>query len=73
MDAKQMDDGSLLLDLVDFKWLMATRGWRINLTRMSSDTEYACLWARRGMESGEALLARQGAALMARLSPQLPA
>jgi hypothetical protein len=70
MDAKQMEDGSLLLDLVDFKWLMASRGWRINLTRMSSDTEYACLWARLGMDSGEALLVRKGAALMARLSDQ---
>lgn len=70
MDAMRVEDGSLLLDLVDFKWLMAARGWRINLTRMRSDTEYACLWARRGMETGEEPLAHQGAVLMARLSLQ---
>lgn len=69
MNAMQFKgDAQPLLDLIDFKWLMAGRGWRINLTRLSSDTEYARMWARRGMDSGEELLARRGAALMEQLS-----
>jgi hypothetical protein len=30
-----------LLELVDFKWLMAAEGHRVNLTRLQSDAHYA--------------------------------
>jgi hypothetical protein len=38
LPTKPMPD---LLDLVDFKWLMAAEGHRINLTRLQADTNYA--------------------------------
>ena len=44
------DDG--LLTMVDFKWLMAGLGWRIDLTRLRRDAAYRGECAQRGLASG---------------------
>ena len=36
-----VDERVLLLEEVDFKWLMAGQGWWINSTRLHSDPHYA--------------------------------
>jgi hypothetical protein len=48
------DDG--LLTMVDFKWLMAGLGWRVDLTRMRRDAAYLGECARRGLASESTLL-----------------
>ena len=45
-----------LLPLVDFKWLMAGVGWRIDVTRMRRDAGYADECIRRALEGGSQIL-----------------
>ena len=40
-----------LLDLVDFKWLMATEGRRVDLTRLQADLLYARICVVSALES----------------------
>lgn len=54
-----------LLDLVSFKWLMAGRGWWINLSRLQQDPDYLRACAVRGLESGSPLLEQRSAELLA--------
>jgi len=61
-----------LLDLVTFKWLMAGIGWRVDLPRLRSDTDYARVCAQRGLESGQWLLGARAAELLASLPPHNP-
>ena len=56
------DDG--LLTMVDFKWLMAGLGWRIDLTRMRRDAAYLGECAQRGLASESALLRERSVALL---------
>jgi hypothetical protein len=56
------DDG--LLTMVDFKWLMAGLGWRIDLTRMRCDAAYLCECAQRGLASGSTLLRKRSVDLL---------
>ena len=42
--------------MVDFKWLMAGLGWRVDLTRMRRDAAYLGECAQRGLASESALL-----------------
>ena len=56
-----------LLDLVTFKWLMAGLGWRVDVSRLRKDAEYARACAQRGLESGQAVLVEQAAELLAAL------
>lgn len=44
------------LKLVDFKWLMAGVGWRVDLSRLQSDKAYADKCLQRALESGSELL-----------------
>ncbi len=42
MDAAHVvDDRLLMLEVVDFKWLMAGQGWWVDETRLHSDPHYA--------------------------------
>ena len=40
------DEHVLLLEEVDFKWLMAGQGWWIDTTRLHSDRSYAARFLR---------------------------
>jgi hypothetical protein len=63
------DDG--LLTMVDFKWLMAGLGWRVDLTRMGRDARYLHECAQRGLASESALLRERSVELL-RLQSALP-
>jgi hypothetical protein len=56
------DDG--LLTMVDFKWLMAGLGWRVDLTRMRRDAAYLGECAQRGLASGSTLLRERSVELL---------
>ena len=56
------DDG--LLTMVDFKWLMAGLGWRVDLTRMRRDAAYLGACAQRGLASESALLRERSVDLL---------
>jgi len=68
MDALSFDAGTTLLDLVSFKWLMAGRGWWVDLPRMQRDEGYARICAQRGLESDHDLLRQRSAELLAELT-----
>lgn len=72
MNRVALDADAMFLELVDFKWLMAGRGWWLDLSRLRSDSAYARMSAQRGMDSGLDLLVRLSAMLLAQLPPQLP-
>ena len=57
-----------LLDLVSFKWLMAGRGWWVNLSRLQEDPGYLKARAERGLESGSPLLEQRSGELLAVLA-----
>ena len=56
------DDG--LLTMVDFKWLMAGLGWRVDLTRMRRAAAYLGECAQRGLASESALLRERSVDLL---------
>ncbi|WP_157267866.1 hypothetical protein [Azohydromonas aeria] len=68
MDAVPVMDDSEdgLLALVDFKWLMAGLGWRIDLTRLRRDAGYLGECARLGLTSESAVLRHCSAELLSR-------
>jgi hypothetical protein len=53
-----------LLDLVDFKWLMAGHGWRVDLTRLQRDEAYMRECLARALQTRCALLQARGAMLL---------
>ena len=59
-----------LLDLVSFKWLMAGRGWWVNLSRLQKDAAYLRNCAECGLSSDHALLQQRSAELLAALARQ---
>lgn len=59
---QRADDG--LLTMVDFKWLMAGLGWRVDLTRMRRDAAYLGVCAQRGLASESALLRERSVDLL---------
>ena len=63
MDANAQDPA--LIDLVSFKWLMAGRGWWVNLSRLQQDSAYLRTCAARGLESGSPLLQQRSSELLA--------
>lgn len=67
MNRIQLEADSPLVDLVSFKWLMAGRGWWVDVGRLRRDAEYALLCAQRGAESGLDLVWNPGA--VASLAP----
>ena len=50
--------------MVDFKWLMAGLGWRVDLTRMRRDAAYLGECAQRGLASESALLRERSVDLL---------
>jgi hypothetical protein len=46
------DHQATLVDLVAFKWMMAGRGWRVDLSRLQRDLSYAQECGRRARSSG---------------------
>ena len=57
-----------LLDLVDFKWLMAGLGWRVDLSRIRQDMTYAGECVLRGLSSELPLLRQRSQELLALLA-----
>ena len=70
MNALFPQPASELLNLVSFKWLMAGRGWWVNLSRLQQDLDYARSCAQRGLESGHELLQERSAELLATLGEE---
>lgn len=70
MNAYSTPADTALLDLVSFKWLMAGRGWWINLSRLQNDQDYARACVQRGLESDHALLRGRSAELLALLDSE---
>ena len=56
------------LDLVSFKWLMAGRGWWVDLARLREDATYARACVQRGLDSGLELLRQRSTELQPLLS-----
>lgn len=54
-------------DYVDFKWLMAGEGYRVDAQRMQTDAEYACRCADLALQSGSLLLRALAGRLVARV------
>ena len=52
MNCTPLDTEATLVNLVAFKWLMAGRGWRVDLTRLQRDAAYAGECASRARSSG---------------------
>ena len=67
MNSLQIDSSGTLTELVAFKWLMAGRGWWVDVPRFRRDLVYAQECAQKGAESGLELLARSSAALLAQM------
>ena len=68
MNATDSDSDATLLRLVSFKWLMAGRGWWVDLSRLRNDTAYARVCAQRGLDSGSELLRKCSVELLPLLS-----
>ena len=66
MNAQQHDGG--FVDLVDFRWLMAGLGRRVDLTRLRRDAAYANECVERGMASGSQLVRQRSVELLPRLA-----
>lgn len=58
------EGNDVLLNLVDFKWLMAGVGWWVNLSRLQSDRAYVDECLQRAMRSDSELLRRHSAELL---------
>jgi hypothetical protein len=65
MNCVHTDLETTLVDLVAFKWLMAGRGWWIDLPRLQRDVGYASECARLARSSGLRALEAQAAAVLA--------
>ncbi|MBS0450001.1 MAG: hypothetical protein JSS14_01695 [Proteobacteria bacterium] len=52
------------LRLVDFKWLMAGAGWRVNLSRLQSDRGYIHECLQRALRSDSELLRERSTELL---------
>ena len=64
MNRMLIDPETTLVNLVAFKWLMAGRGWWIDLSRLQRDDGYACECARLACSSGLRELEAHAAALL---------
>ena len=52
------------LNLVDFKWLMACAGWRVDLSRLQSDGAYIDECLQRALQSDSELLRERSVELL---------
>jgi hypothetical protein len=64
-------DGSELVDLVDFKWLMVGEGHRVDLDRLSNDGAYAGGYLALARRSASATLRATAARLTTQLTARL--
>jgi len=64
------DARTLLLEEVDFKWLMAGLGWWINSERLHSDPDYAAGLLKLAIAAGSSALRDCAALLQQGLSAQ---
>jgi hypothetical protein len=64
MNCTPLDANATLVNLVAFKWLMAGRGWRVDLTRLQRDAAYASECASRARDSGVQALEAQAALVL---------
>ena len=62
-----------LVEIIDFKWLMAGDGCRVHVERLQSDRDYACACLTRGAASPIPALRDCAARLAALLHIALPA
>jgi hypothetical protein len=69
MNGTGSETDATVLDLVSFKWLMAGRGWWVDLSRLREDATYARACVQRGLDSGLELLRQRSV----ELQPLLPA
>lgn len=69
MNGTGSETDATVLDLVSFKWLMAGRGWWVDLSRLREDATYARTCVQRGLDSGLELLRQRSV----ELQPLLPA
>jgi hypothetical protein len=64
MNTVSSDANKTLLDLVAFKWLMAGRGWWVDLSRLQQDRTYAAACAQRGLDTDVELLRQRSVELL---------
>jgi hypothetical protein len=62
--AKGSEEYDAFLNLVDFKWLMAGVGWRVNLSRLQSDGAYIDECLQRALRSDSELLRERSVELL---------
>lgn len=65
--------GLPLVDIIDFKWLMAGAGLDVHVERMQADPDYACDCLARGAASKVRLLHDTALRLARALGVTLPA
>ncbi|MEK8051805.1 hypothetical protein AACH10_16255 [Ideonella sp. DXS22W] len=65
--------GLPLVDIIDFKWLMAGAGLDVHVERMQADRAYACACLARGAASRVTLLQDTALRLAGTLGVTLPA
>lgn len=58
MNTHESSSSPSLLDWVDFKWLMASEGRRVDLDRLQSDSMYAEQCVAQALDSPSGLLRR---------------
>jgi hypothetical protein len=63
MNGTGSETDATLLDLVSFKWLMAGRGWWVDVARLRADAAYAGACVQRGLDSGLELLRQRSVEL----------
>ncbi|HEX6362457.1 MAG TPA: hypothetical protein VFZ93_05865 [Albitalea sp.] len=58
------ESDNVLVDLVDFKWLMAGDGWWVDVPRLRRDAAYAGQCLRAGLASGSDVVRRRAVAVL---------
>jgi hypothetical protein len=64
MQTKGSEGNDRFLNLVDFKWLMAGVGWRVDLSRLQSDRAYMDECLQRALRSESELLRKRSIELL---------
>jgi hypothetical protein len=70
--APTVDDDVLLLEEVDFKWLMSGLGWWINAERLHTDATYAAHLMALAQASGSGVVSDCAAQLRSQRYPLAP-
>jgi hypothetical protein len=70
MNGMSTESSATLLNLVAFKWLMAGRGWWVDVPRLQKDATYATVCAQRALDSGSQVLRQHSIEVLALLPPE---